>query len=236
MPPASRKTTVMVVDDEPAIRRLLRHTLRTQDFRIIEAASGKEAITAATEDHIDLVILDIGLPDMDGIEVLRQIRAKSQIPIVMLSVRNDERVIAQALDLGADDYVIKPFGAEELLARIRTALRHRLQSHGEPPVFIDGPLKVDLVRRTVKVSGNEVRLSPKEYELLTLLAANAGKVLTHKFLLTAIWGAGHAEDLQYLRVFVRSLRNKVEPNPEQPQLITTEPGVGYRLRIVEGTE
>jgi two-component system KDP operon response regulator KdpE len=175
-----------------------------------------------------LIILDLGLPDMQGHELLRTIRARNEsIPIVVLSSRGDEAGKVQALDLGADDYVTKPFGMDELLARIRAAVRHQLQSHGERPVFRVGDLSVDLVRRIVKVGDREVKLSPKEYDLLRVLVQHAGKVLTHRFLLGELWD--ELTDAQYLRVYVRQLRQKIEPDPEQPRYILTETGIGYRL-------
>jgi two-component system, OmpR family, KDP operon response regulator KdpE len=177
----------------------------------------------------DLVILDLGLPDMQGMDLLRQMRAQNEsVPIVVLSSRGDEAAKVAALDFGADDYVTKPFGMEELLARIRAALRHQLQVHGERPVFREGNLTVDLVRRLVKVGDKDVKLSPKEYELLRVLVQHAGKVLTHKFLLRELWN--DLTDSQYLRVYVRQLRQKIETDPERPQHILTETGIGYRLR------
>jgi two-component system KDP operon response regulator KdpE len=225
----ARRTTVLIVDDEPPIRRFLRTSLAAQDYEVIEAGNGAEAIRAMASAAPDLVILDLGLPDMNGTEVISAIRGTSPVPIIVLSVRNDERGKVEALDLGADDYVTKPFGMEELVARIRTALRHRFQEKGETPVFVAGDLSVDLVRRIVKRSGAEVKLSPKEYDLLRLLVENAGKVLTHRHLLAKVWGPAHTEDAQYLRVFIRSLRHKLEADPARPALILTEPGVGYRL-------
>jgi two-component system KDP operon response regulator KdpE len=178
---------------------------------------------------VAVLVLDLGLPDIDGFDVIRQLRdAGSALPIVVLSSRTDEAGKVRALDLGADDYVTKPFGVDELLARIRAALRHRLQQQGERPIFRSGDLTVDIVRRIVTVHGEEVKLSPREYELLRLLVAHAGKVLTHKFILREIWGA--ETDVQYLRIYIRALRHKIEANPEQPQHILTEQGVGYRLR------
>jgi two-component system, OmpR family, KDP operon response regulator KdpE len=225
----ARRTTVLIVDDEPPIRRFLRTSLAAQDYEVIEAGNGAEAIRAMASAAPDLVILDLGLPDMNGTEVIRAIRGTSPVPIIVLSVRSDERGKVEALDLGADDYVTKPFGMEELVARIRTALRHRFQEKGETPVFAAGDLSVDLVRRIVKRAGAEVKLSPKEYDLLRLLVENAGKVLTHRHLLAKVWGPAHTEDAQYLRVFIRSLRHKLEADPARPALILTEPGVGYRL-------
>jgi two-component system KDP operon response regulator KdpE len=219
---------VLVVDDEPPIRKLLRMGLGTQGFQTIDAPNGKAAIELMVEKP-DLVILDLGLPDVPGLELLRQIRARREdLPIVVLSSRGDEAAKVEALDLGADDYVTKPFGMEELLARMRAALRHQLQVHGDRPIFRLGDLSVDLVRRIVKLRDQNVRLSPKEYELLRLLVHNAGKVLTHKFLLRELWST--PIDAQYLRVYVRQLRQKIEPDPTRPQYILTETGIGYRLR------
>jgi two-component system, OmpR family, KDP operon response regulator KdpE len=225
----NKRTTILIVDDEPAIRRFLRTSLTAQDFAVVEADNGAAALAAMEQEKPDLVVLDLGLPDIDGVEVIRRIRVKSGLPIVILSVRDDERGKVEALDLGADDYVVKPFGMEELIARIRTALRHRFQTQGERPAFVSGDLSVDLVRRTVKLRDEPVKLSPKEYELLKLLVMHAGKVLTHKHILGQVWGPAHTEDAQYLRVFVRSLRHKIEADPTQPKFILTEPGVGYRL-------
>jgi two-component system, OmpR family, KDP operon response regulator KdpE len=226
----ARRASILVVDDEPPIRRLLRTSLTAQGYDVLEATGGQEAIDAVGRDKPDLVILDLGLPDLGGIEVIRVLRQRSSLPIIVLSVRDDERGKVEALDLGADDYVIKPFGVDELVARIRTALRHRFQAQGEKPLFTAGDLAVDLVRRSVKRGGEEVHLSPKEYDLLAELVANAGKVLTHRHILNKVWGPAHTEDAQYLRVFIRNLRSKLEPDPARPQLILTEPGVGYRLR------
>jgi len=225
--------TVLVVDDEPAIRRLLRTSLAAQGYHVVEAADGAAALAAVQRDKPDLVILDLGLPDMDGVDVIRAVRGKSALPIIVLSVREDERGKVEALDLGADDYVTKPFGTDELVARIRTALRHRFQEQGEKPLFVSGDLSVDLVRRTAKRGGADVHLSPKEYDLLAELVANAGKVLTHRHILAKVWGPAHVEDAPYLRVFIRNLRHKLEPDPARPTHITTEPGVGYRLRRPE---
>jgi two-component system, OmpR family, KDP operon response regulator KdpE len=226
----ARRATILVVDDEPPIRRLLRTSLTAQGYDVLEASAGQEAVDAVEREKPDLVILDLGLPDLGGIEVIRALRQRSSLPIIVLSVRDDERGKVEALDLGADDYVTKPFGVDELVARIRTALRHRFQAQGEKPVFTAGDLAVDLVRRSVKRGGEEVHLSPKEYDLLAELVANAGKVLTHRHILSKVWGPAHTEDAQYLRVFIRNLRSKLEADPARPQLILTEPGVGYRLR------
>jgi two-component system KDP operon response regulator KdpE len=219
---------VLVIDDEPPIRKLLRMGLSTQGYEILEAPNGKTSLELLAQKP-DLVILDLGLPDMQGLELLRMIRARNEsVPIVVLSSRGDEDGKVQALDLGADDYVTKPFGMDELLARMRAALRHQLQVHGERPIFQAGELSVDLVRRIVKVRDREVKLSPKEYELLRVLVQHAGKVLTHKFLLGELWD--DLTDAQYLRVYVRQLRQKIEADPERPQYILTETGIGYRLR------
>jgi len=226
----AKRAIILVVDDEPPIRRLLRTSLGAQDYDVVEAADGRSALAAIALEKPDLVILDLGLPDLGGIEVIRSVRQHSSLPIVVLSVRDDERGKVEALDLGADDYITKPFGTDELVARIRTALRHRFQAQGEKPVFVSGELAVDLVRRSVRRAGAEVHLSPKEYDLLAELVANAGKVLTHRHILTKLWGPAHTEDAQYLRVFIRNLRHKLEADPARPQHILTEPGVGYRLR------
>ncbi len=219
---------VLVVDDEPPIRKLLRMGLTAQGYQTLEAPNARAALDLLTQAP-DLVILDLGLPDADGHELLRTIRARNEsVPIVVLSSRGDEAGKVQALDFGADDYVTKPFGMDELLARMRAALRHQLQTHGERPIFRVGDLSVDLVRRIVKVGDKEIKLSPKEYDLLRVLVQHAGKVLTHKFLLGELWD--DLTDAQYLRVYVRQLRQKIETDPEQPQYILTETGIGYRLR------
>lgn len=223
---------VAIVDDEPAILRFLRTSLSAQGYQTFEAATGQLALDMLRRNTVDLLILDLGLPDIDGLDVIRELRGTgSTIPIIILSSRTDEKGKVEAFDLGADDYVTKPFGMEELLARIRTAMRHRLQQQGERPVFRSGDLSVDLVRRIVTVGGEEVKLSPREYELLRLLVAHAGKVLTHSFILKEIWG--DESTIQYLRIYIRSLRQKIEANPERPQHVVTETGVGYRLRVVD---
>jgi two-component system, OmpR family, KDP operon response regulator KdpE len=222
---------ILVVDDEPPIRKLLRMGLASQSYEVIEATNGKTALDALAQKP-DLVILDLGLPDVDGLELLKQMRlAHDAMPIVVLSSRADEKGKVAALDLGADDYVTKPFGMDELLARMRTALRHQLQVHGERPLFHLGALSVDLVRRVVKIDDREVRLSPKEYDLLRLLVQHAGKVLTHRFLMQELWA--EPTDTQYLRVYVRQLRRKIEADPERPYYLQTETGIGYRLRAPE---
>ena len=221
--------TVLLVEDEPPIRRFLRTSLSAQGYAVDEAADGAAAEERMRRHKPDLLVLDLGLPDMDGAEIIRRLRGAGEtLPIIVLSSRMDEAGKVEALDLGADDYVTKPFGMEELLARIRAALRHRLQRQGEAPVFRCGGLGVDLVRRTVTVEGEEVKLSPREYDLLRLLVSHAGKVLTHRFILKEVWGGD--TDVQYLRIYIRQLRQKIEPDPERPHYIRTETGVGYRLR------
>jgi two-component system, OmpR family, KDP operon response regulator KdpE len=218
---------VLVVDDEPPIRKLLRMGLSVHGYHVIEATNAKNALELLGKAP-DIIVLDLGLPDIPGHELLRMIRGRDEaVPVIVLSSRGDEAGKVQALDLGADDYVTKPFGMDELLARMRAALRHQLQTHGERPVFRVADLSVDLVRRIVKVGDKVVKLSPKEYDLLRLLVQHAGKVLTHKFLLTALWG--DLSDAQYLRVYVRQLRQKLEDDPEKPKYIHTETGIGYRL-------
>ncbi len=220
---------VLIVDDEPAIRRFLRTSLAAQGHETLEAEDGKAALDAVRRNRIDIMVLDLGLPDTDGFEVIRMLRESGRaMPIIVLSSRTDEAGKVRALDLGADDYVTKPFGIDELLARIRAALRHRLQQQGERPVFKSGDLTVDLVRRVVTVRGEAVKLSPREYDLLRLLVQHAGKVLIHKFILREVWGA--ETDVQYLRIYIRALRQKIEADPERPRHIVTEQGVGYRLQ------
>jgi len=219
---------IMIVDDEPPIRKLLRMGLSTQGYDVLEASNGKIALDFLQQEPA-LIILDLGLPDIQAHDLLRMIRGRNDsVPIVVLSSRGDEAGKVQALDLGADDYLTKPFGMDELLARMRAALRHQLQVHGERPVFRSGELSVDLVRRIVKVGDKDVKLSPKEYDLLRILVQHAGKVLTHKFLLGELWD--QMTDAQYLRVYVRQLRQKIEADPERPQFVLTETGIGYRLR------
>lgn len=223
---------LLIVDDEPPIRRFLRTALAAQGYRVEEAESGEVALDFLRRNPVDLIVLDLGLPGIDGLDVVRTVReGGSATPIVVLSSRDDEAGKVAALDLGADDYVSKPFGMEELSARIRAALRHRLQQEGEKPVFRSGDLSVDLVRRMVMVRGQEVKLTPREYDLLRLLVAHAGKVLTHRHILKEVWGG--ESDVQYLRIYIRTLRQKLESDPEKPALILTEQGVGYRLRAMD---
>ena len=223
---------VLIVDDEPAILRFLRTSLSAQGYQTIEAENGAQALNMFARNRVDVVVLDLGLPDLDGLEVLKRLRELgSSVPVIVLSSRADERGKVKALDSGADDYVTKPFGMDELLARLRAALRHRLQQQGEKPVFHSGDLSVDIVRRIVTSRGQEVKLTPREYDLLRLLVSHAGKVLTHKFILREVWGT--ETDVQYLRIYIRALRQKLELEPERPQHILTEQGVGYRLRAQE---
>lgn len=220
---------VLVVDDEPPIRRLLRAGLGTQGYEVVEAGSVQEALEAISRRVPDVVLLDLGLPDRNGMELLAQLRETgADFPIVIVSSRTDESGIVQALELGADDYVTKPFGMKEVVARLRVAIRHRLQQQGERPIFrVDG-LSVDLVRRIVTVRDHEVKLSPREYEILRVLVQHAGKVLTHRFIIREVWGG--IADIQNLRVHIRQLRQKIETDPEQPSYVLTETGVGYRLQ------
>ena len=213
MPAGGDKTRILVIDDEPPIRRLLRTSLGAEGFEVLEAETAAKALGLIASARPDLAILDLGLPDLDGLDVIRKLRAEGEkIPIIVLSSRSGEHGKVEALDLGADDYVTKPFGIAELVARIRTALRHRFQQEGSEPLFRSGGLGVDLVRRIVTVDGEEVKLSPKEYDILRLLVLHAGKVLTHRFLMQEVWGP--ACDVQYLRIYVRQLRQKIETEPE----------------------
>jgi two-component system KDP operon response regulator KdpE len=221
---------VLVADDEPAIRRLLRTSLPAQGWRVIEAADGTETLAAMKSGGVDVLLLDLGLPDRDGLDIIRTLRAAgTTTPIVVLSARDDERGKVTALDLGADDYVTKPFGMAELVARLRTALRHKLHQEGAAPIFVSGPLSVDLVRRLVSVAGTDVHLSPREWDILQLLVTHAGRVLTHRMILGKLFAA--SGDVQQLRVYVRQIRQKLEADPERPAHIITETGIGYRLVV-----
>ena len=220
---------VLVIDDEQSIRRFLRVALSSQGYAVVEASSGQEGLSDAATQKPDVIILDLGLPDIDGVEVTRLLREWTQIPIIILSVRGSESDKIAALDAGADDYLTKPFGVGELLARLRAALRRAAQETSEP-VFASGSLKVDLARRLATVSEREVQLTPTEYELLRVLVNHAGKVLTHNHLLHEVWGAEYGEEFHMLHVNISNLRRKIEPDPARPQFIITEPGVGYRLR------
>lgn len=222
--------TALVIDDEPQIRRLLRVTLEANGYRVFDAATGRDGISQAAQRRPDVVLLDLGLPDLDGVDVLRRIREWSHVPVVILSVRDREDDKIAALDAGADDYVTKPFGVGELLARLRAVLRHA-QPQGVEAVFCAGDLEVDLAARSVRKGGKDVKLTPIEYGLLRLLVTHAGKILTHRQLLTEIWGPKAADQTQYLRVHIAHLREKLEPAAREQALIQTEPGVGYRLKV-----
>lgn len=229
----SQEATILLIEDESEIRRFLRTTLPAHGFRLYEAATGKDGLTEAQARNPDLILLDLGLPDLEGGEVIRRVREWTATPIIILSARDQEQVKVAALDLGADDYVTKPFGINELLARIRTALRHAARPEGEgaESVFTFGDVRLDLGRRQVSVSGKAVHLTPIEYKLLMTLIRHAGKVLTHRQLLKEVWGPLHVDEGHYLRVYMRQLRNKLEVNPAHPRHLLTELGVGYRLRL-----
>jgi two-component system KDP operon response regulator KdpE len=224
---------VLIVDDETSIRRYLRAALSAQGFTIYEAANGQEAINAVLANRPDIIILDLGLPDIDGIEVTRQLREWSQIPIIILSVREAELDKIAALDAGADDYLTKPFGTGELMARIRVVMRRQTSKTDEPILHVD-ELQMDLSRRVVTVKGDEISLTPTEYDILRLLMQNAGKVITHRHLLKQVWGTAYESEMHILRVNISNLRRKIEADPARPQYLVTEPGVGYRLRAKDG--
>jgi two-component system KDP operon response regulator KdpE len=226
---------ILVIEDEPQIRRFLRAALTSHGYRLIEAESGNDGIAQTTLHQPELILLDLGLPDMDGLEVTRRLREWSQVPIVVLSARGQEQDKVAALDMGADDYLTKPFGVAELLARMRVALRHsaRVEPAEASPVFVTGSLRVDLLRRQVFVDNQEVHLTPIEYKLLAALVRHAGKVLTHRQLLQEVWGPAYSTESHYLRVYMGQLRHKLEADPARPRYLRTEPGVGYRL-ILQG--
>jgi two-component system KDP operon response regulator KdpE len=223
---------ILLIEDEPQMRRFLRAALGAQDFRLVEATSAREGLAQAAGRNPDVILLDLGLPDRDGLEVVRELRQWTTVPIIVLSARGREQDKVAALDFGADDYLTKPFGVEELLARIRVALRHAALPLGSSPepIFEAGDLRVDLVRREVRRGGQEVHLTPTEYKLLTLLIRHAGKVLTHRQMLKEVWGASYADQSHYVRVYMAQLRQKLEADPARPRLLMTEPGVGYRLK------
>ena len=227
------KETILLIEDEPQMRRFLRVTLQTHGYRLIEASSGQEGLREGTTRNPDIVLLDLGLPDMDGIEIAKSFREWSEVPIIVISAREQEEDKVKALDAGADDYLTKPFGAGELLARIRVALRHRaLQSAGQAnSVFVADELKVDLASRQVFIKDEEIHLTPIEYRLLTVLIRHAGKVVTHKQLLKEVWGPVYTDQQQYLHVHMAQLRKKVESDPARPRLLINEPAVGYRLKL-----
>lgn len=223
------KYQVLVVDDEAAILRFLKPALEANSYQVASAATAAEGIKRIAAETPDIVLLDLGLPDGDGKDVIRQVRQFSDVPIVVLSAREREMEKIEALDLGADDYVNKPFNVGELLARMRTALRHRMQRNAEVPVLKVGGLEVDAVRHRVTRGGVELKLTPKEFELLAFLAKHAGRVVTHRQILAAVWGPAHTDDTQYLRVYIGQLRQKIEERPDDPRVILTEPGIGYRI-------
>ena len=223
------KHRVLVIDDEPQILRFLRPGLRAGGFDVITAVTGAEAVRAAATMAPDIIVLDLGLPDKDGKDVIREIRAWSQVPIIVLSARDRESEKIESLDLGADDYVNKPFGIGELMARIRACLRNHKQGEGVASIYQVGGIIVDTLKHVVEKDGRPVHFTPKEFELLLLLVKNSDRVLTHRQILTAVWGPAHTHDVQYLRVFIGQLRQKIEPDPSDPALILTEPGIGYRF-------
>ncbi|MCK0209918.1 response regulator [Starkeya koreensis] len=220
--------SVLVVDDEPAIHRFMAPALAANGYTALRADTGAQALALAVNRRPDIVVLDLGLPDMDGKEVIRRLREWSDIPVVVLSARDREIEKIEALDLGADDFVNKPFGIGELMARLRAALRHRMQEKGETPVLRLGPIEIDIPRHRVLREGVEIKLTPKEFDLVAFLVRHAGRVLTHRQILREVWGPAHEHDTQYLRVYVGQLRTKLEADPANPALILTEPGIGYR--------
>ncbi|MBF0305590.1 MAG: response regulator transcription factor [Alphaproteobacteria bacterium] len=228
----SDRHCVVVVEDDPQMMRFLETGLDAHGYLVHAAGTGREGLAAITRESPDVVVVDLGLPDMDGSELVARVREWSRVPVIVLSVRDGAGSKIAVLDLGADDYVTKPFDMGELLARIRAALRNRIQSGGAAPLFRSGDIEVDLVRRLVRRRGEEVRVSPREYDLLKALVSHAGMVVTHQMLLDAIWGERQADYINYLRIFIGRLRHKLEGDPSRPRLITTEPGVGYRLRIL----
>jgi len=231
------KPLVLLVEDEPQMRKFVRIALESHNYRVVEAATGEKAMRQASAYTPDAILLDLGLPDMDGLEVTRRLREWSAVPIVIISARGQEDSKVRALDGGADDYITKPFGAAELMARLRVALRHAAQSKDAPTALIriGEDVEIDLVKRVVRVRGAEVHLTPIEYKLLTTLAKHAGMVMTHRQLLEQVWGPGHAHQMQYLRVYMTQLRHKLEQQPARPRYLVTEPGIGYRLKAEAGT-
>lgn len=230
----NNSATIIIVEDEAQIRRFLRTALASEGYQVFEAETGKQGLTEAATRKPDLIILDLGLPDMDGVEVVKGVRSWSAVPVIILSARSQESDKISALDAGADDYLVKPFGVGELLARIRVALRHvSTSTDGEDEgVFKVDELQVDMIHRKITVSGTEVHLTPIEYRLLTVLVKHAGKVLTHQFLLKEVWGPNHVERAHYLRIYMGTLRHKLEKDPARPRFLLTEVGVGYRLAVV----
>jgi two-component system KDP operon response regulator KdpE len=229
----SGKTRALVVDDEAAILRFLKPALEANGYEITSAGTAAEALKRIADDRPDVVILDLGLPDGDGKDVIRKVRQWSDVPIVVLSARDRDSEKIEALDAGADDYVNKPFSIGELMARLRAALRHRMQRQSETPVLRVGDIEIDNLRHRITRGGDEVKLTPKEFELLSFLARHAGKVVTHRQILEAVWGPAHVGDTQYLRVYIGQVRQKIEANPEDPKVVLTEPGIGYRVATAD---
>lgn len=229
----SNGAKILVIDDEAEIRKLLKVGLTAHGYDFMEAASGKDGIYQAAVSRPDIIILDMGLPDLEGPDIVKQIREWSQVPIIILSVRGQDQDKVNALDIGADDYLTKPFSMTELMARIRVALRHQFNNSKDEPVIRSFELSIDLSRRQVEIAGNEIHLTPTEYDLLRILATNAGRVVTHSYLLNSIWGNTGQECAQYLRIYISQLRKKIEHDPNQPRFILTEPGVGYRFSLPE---
>ena len=227
--------TILIVDDEPQIRRVMLTTLTSHGYTVVEAASGEEALEKLRSERPDLIILDVNMPGISGLETCAEIRTSSDVPIIMLTIRNSERDKVQALDAGADDFVVKPFGVQELMARIRAALRRSAPGDTAPP-FLTDDLQIDFEKRVVMVKNNPVRLTPKEFELLRHLVANQGKTLGHRRLLQAVWGPDYGEETEYLRVFINQLRKKIEPDPRKPRYIHTEPWVGYKFNPPQATD
>lgn len=223
------KSTILVIDDEKQIRKFLRITLAASGYKVEEAEKGETGVRLAASIKPDLIVCDLGLPDIDGTEVIRQIREWSQLPIIVLSIRSDNKDIVEALDLGADDYLVKPFDSEILLARIRANLRKGVKSEGGEPIMQVGDITMDVIRHEVKIKGDTISLSPKEYKLLRYFMMNAGKMIMHSQLLTELWGKAHEDNIQYLRIYIGQLRQKIEPDPSKPNYIITEAGIGYRM-------
>ncbi|MCI5049920.1 MAG: response regulator transcription factor [Rickettsiales bacterium] len=230
------KNTVLIVDDEPQIRKMLKITLEGMSYKTEECDNGKEGVRLCASVKPDLVLLDLGLPDMDGKEVIEQVREWSQVPIIVLSVRDDDEEIAKALNLGADDYVTKPFNHEVLLARINANLRKAVTKEAGESVLENGKIKMDLVRHEVFLDDEKTSFTPKEYELLRYLMTHRGKMLTHKQILKDVWGPAHGDDMQYLRVYIGQIREKIEKDSSAPDYIVTEPGIGYRMETVKRFE
>lgn len=230
---ADKKSTVLIVEDEPPIRKLLTISLENAGYRAVECDNGREGMRLAASVKPELMLLDLGLPDVDGKEVIKSVREWSQLPIIVCSVRSDDQEIIEALDLGADDYMTKPFNPDVLLARIHASLRKAAVQEAGEPELTNGRIRMNLVRHEVWLDGEKVTFTPKEYELLRYFLVNRGKMLTHRQILSEIWGASHTDDMQYLRVYVSQLREKIEPDPAAPDYIITEPGIGYRMESIE---